>query len=282
MRMLFLAFLASTCFACAPQPVQPLLGQTSSNAQIRSASVPAVRDTLSLAKHVVRVVCKATGNLGTGFVHTSGKVITAAHVVDGCNASQVEINVKNQVIKVGKIASDAFLDVAMLSPSETVGAGLKVGTGQGVSIGDTVVTWGFPAGYFGLDAMVSVGYLAAIGPVPTSTKPVLRAFVNGAFNAGNSGGPVIDVQSQTVVGVVHAKLAPMPVDVQAALGALQNQSSGFVYTATTPDGRQIQFSEAQVVSRVLQHLQSQTQLVIGLSVLLGDLRAFLEAQGVTP
>ena len=36
------------------------------------------------------------------------------------------------------------------------------------------------------------------------------SYVNGAFNLGNSGGPVIDPDTLTVVGVVHAKMAPLP------------------------------------------------------------------------
>jgi hypothetical protein len=36
------------------------------------------------AKSVFRVVCAAKGVFGTGFLHKSGNIITAAHVVDGC------------------------------------------------------------------------------------------------------------------------------------------------------------------------------------------------------
>jgi len=262
-------------------PTSPLI-QTSSSAGELAQTPRAVRDTQPLSKSVVRVLCKTRGSLGTGWVHTSGRVITAAHVVEGCQPTDVEVHLGNRAIKVVDLKADPFIDLAALETSERIPGGLRIGTGENVAVGDVLVTWGFPFGYVGLDAMVSVGYLAAVGPVQTPTKPVMRAFVNGAFNSGNSGGPVIELQGQTVVGVVHAKLAPLPEDVQAALLALQKQSSGFVYTATTPDGKKFEFSEAQVVSRVLDHLRSQTQLVIGISVLLGDLREFLTKHGIKP
>lgn len=262
-------------------PASPLI-QTSSSTGELSQTPRAVRDTLPLAASIVRVLCKARGSLGTGWVHNSGRVITAAHVVDGCQPAEIEVHLGNRAVKVVDLKADTFIDLAVLETSERIPGGLLIGTGENVAVGDVLVTWGFPFGYVGLDAMVSVGYLAAVGPVQTQTKPVMRAFVNGAFNSGNSGGPVIELQGQTVVGVVHAKLAPLPADVQAALLALQKQSSGFVYTATTPDGKKFEFSEAQVVSRVLEHLRSQTQLVIGISVLLGDLREFLTKHGIKP
>lgn len=241
-----------------------------------------VRDTLPLSRWVLRVACKKNNSAGTAFVHSSGRVLTAAHVVEGCSPADVSLFVKDSPLPVVEVVADRWLDIALLTPRDALGTGLTVGSGDGISVGDTVVTWGFPMGYFGLEPMVSVGYLAARAPVPASPKPVLRAFVNGAFNLGNSGGPVIDVRTLTVVGIVNAKMAPVPPDVASAMAAMQQQSSGFVYTAKTPDGRTVSLSEAQVVSRVLEHLQSQTQLVVGTAVILGDIREFLKKHGIEP
>jgi S1-C subfamily serine protease len=230
----------------------------------------------------MRVQCKSSGSTGTAFVHKSGRVITAAHVVDGCPVADLGLFIKDSRLAVADVVADSWLDIALLTPKGSLGSGLPVGSGEGLQLGDTVVSWGFPMGYFGLDPMVTVGYLAAVAPVPAKPKPVLRTFVNGAFNLGNSGGPVIDVQSLTVVGIVNAKMTPIPSDVAAAMTAMQNQSSGFVYTARTSDGRTVTLSEAQVVARVLEHLQSQTQLVVGTAVILGDVREFLKKHGVEP
>lgn len=241
-----------------------------------------IRDTQPLSQFVLRVICGSSGSAGTAFVHSSGRVITAAHVVAGCKTEDLSLFIGNSKLGVAAVAADAWLDLALLTPKDRLKPGLPLSSGADVKVGDPVVTWGFPGGYLGLDPLVRVGYLAGVGPIPAQPKPVMRAFVNGAFNLGNSGGPVIDVASLTVVGVVNAKLAPVPADVQSAMTAIEKQSSGFMYTATTPDGKTINVSEAQVVSRIIQHLQSQTQLVIGTSVLLGDIRNFLVAQGVAP
>jgi hypothetical protein len=109
----------------------------------------------------------------------------------------------------------------------------------------------------------------------------MRGFVNGAFNHGNSGGPVIDLTTGEVIGVVHAKLAPLPAPVDAALTALKNQTSGFGYDGNV-NGKPVHMTEAQVVESVLEHFASQVQLVVGVMVLPTDVRTFLTANKVTP
>lgn len=257
-----------------------------SGGQETAAPVPAkraVRDTQSVARWVFRVSCKSSGLAGTTFVHRSGRLITAAHVVEGCKPEDIVFYVKDVEKPVTAVVTDAWLDLALLTPKDALGTGLAlVDAKTELAVGDTVVTWGFPDGYFGIDPMVSVGYLAGLSLVPAKPKPVGRAYINGAFNHGNSGGPVVDVNSLAVVGVVHAKVAPVPADVKSALEVMGKTSSGLQYTATRADGTSVSLSEAQVVSRVLEHLQSQTQLVIGMAVLPGDIIAFLKAQGVEP
>jgi S1-C subfamily serine protease len=106
--------------------------------------------------------------------------------------------------------------------------------------------------------------------------------VNAAFNSGNSGGPVIETASMSVVGVVNAKLAPIPAEIEAALGALERQAAGQTYTVTRPDGSRFQLTEAQLVARILHYLRSQTQLVLGTAVTSTDVADFLRQNGVDP
>jgi hypothetical protein len=106
--------------------------------------------------------------------------------------------------------------------------------------------------------------------------------VNAAFNSGNSGGPLVDVETGDVIGIVDSKLAPISPQTASALNALQSQISGMVYQATGPDGKQTSVSEAQVVALILNELRQQTQLVIGMAVLPTDLKKFLKAQNVDP
>ena len=48
------------------------------------------------------------------------------------------------------------------------------------------------------------------------------------------------------------------------------------------DGTKVKFSEGQIIAKVLDHLRSQVQLVVGKAVVLGNLRNFIKAQGIKP
>jgi hypothetical protein len=106
--------------------------------------------------------------------------------------------------------------------------------------------------------------------------------VNAAFNGGNSGGPVVSLQDGSVIGVVSTKLAPEPQLIAMMLKELSTQKFGFKYTASFGDGREVSFSEGQVIAEILDYLRSQVQLVIGHAVRAQDLRAFLQERGVEP
>lgn len=152
-----------------------------------------------------------------------------------------------------------------------------------MKVGSQVSTWGFPGGYRGRSPLLSVGYLAGMdGRKLPNGNIVKRWVVNAAFNLGNSGGPLIDIEDGSVMGVVSSKLAPVPADVESAMKALTTQNFGMQYTATRPDGSTFKISEGQVVAMVLEHLRNQTQLVIGHAVLLDDVRSFLKQHGVQP
>jgi hypothetical protein len=59
MRILLVVVVAVTSMACEAQPQFPLLAQTSRDAQLSTPTPRAIRDTLPLAKHVVRILCTA-------------------------------------------------------------------------------------------------------------------------------------------------------------------------------------------------------------------------------
>ena len=232
---------------------------------------------------VVRVICPSTDSGGTGFLHHSGRVVTAEHVVAGCRAPAV-IDVHGKRIGVSKTFTDPELDLALLSLSSPLKApALPISALRQFSTGSQVSTWGFPGGYNGLVPLLSVGVLAGseARKLP-SGKIVQQWVVNAAFNRGNSGGPLLDIETGAVIGVVSSKLAPIPSFIQGALDVLSKQGSGLQYNATLPDGTTKSFSEGQVVAMVLDHLRGQVQLVVGKAVMLGDLRAFLQSQGVKP
>jgi len=237
---------------------------------------------------VFRIQCPTTRSAGTGFLHSSGKILTAAHVVTDCPKLGIRILIPSgKEVKGTVIAIDSKVDLAVISPNNPLpGTPLLISNSNSLSLGAQTVTWGFPDGYSNLEPMLSVGHLSGIDFVPVSeTETRKRLVVNAAFNSGNSGGPLVDVESGEVIGVVSTKLAPIPQDIQTELDYLKNHEGG-IYSGGVrrqfPDGTSKLLSRGQVIADVLFFLRRQTQLVIGHAVMLGDLRDFLTKNDVTP
>jgi transposase len=234
---------------------------------------------------VFRVLCPARQSSGTGFLHKSGKVITVFHVVSGCAAQDILLlGVQGEAIKVSNVLVDADVDLALLTPAQDMKAPtITISESDRHTIGPQVSTWGYPAGYNGLAPLLSSGYLSGTDNIPgPSGKRITRLVVNAAFNSGNSGGPLVEIESNRVIGVVASKLAPLPLYIEKALKALKEAKYGIIFTKTKEDGTKEEVSEAQVTEEILQYLRSQTQLVIGHAVLVKDLRSFLKANGLDP
>jgi S1-C subfamily serine protease len=146
-----------------------------------------------------------------------------------------------------------------------------------------VSTWGYPDGYHGFAPLLSSGYLAGVDRVNVSNqKSVARLVINAAFNLGNSGGPLLEIEKGTVIGVVSSKVAPLPPDIESALAALKSDRTIMSFEKTMPDGTKEKKSSSELLEEVLQYMRSQTQLVIGHAVLPSDLKAFLKSNGVDP
>jgi S1-C subfamily serine protease len=134
---------------------------------------------------VLRIICIQQNSAGTGFLHKSGNILTADHVVRGCpkpiialpNGTQVEATI---------MAADQDYDLALLKPNTPVTAPpLPISEKNDLTIGTQVSTWGFPGGYFGVTPMLSVGYLAGIDGLKTATGKIIRQWVvNAASRAG--------------------------------------------------------------------------------------------------
>jgi S1-C subfamily serine protease len=201
-------------------------------------------------KSVIHVVCPKENWAGTGFVHKTGKVITAEHVIHPCSEILV-IPSEGPPIAASVMAADEDLDIALLVPRSSIGEiGLPISTRSDFAVGTQVSTWGFPAGYPGREPLLSVGYLAGTAPAKRAKEGniIQQLVVNAAFNGGNSGGPLLDIETGEVIGVVASKLAPISPTAASALEALKGQQSGFIYQATRPDGSKFNMSEGHVIS----------------------------------
>jgi len=234
---------------------------------------------------VFRIVCPSRNKGGTAFIHKSGLAITAAHVVAGCAPSEILlVPISGEPIHVTNMVSDADLDIALLYLAKSIpGPFLPIATENNLTIGAQVSTWGFPMGYNGSAPLLASGYISGVDNVKTeSDKLVTRLVVNAAFNLGNSGGPLIQIDNGTVIGVVCSKIAPLPHEVESALSALKNDRTIIAFSKTRPNGSEEAMSTSQVLEEILQYMRSQTQLVIGHAVILSDLKEFLQYHGIEP
>lgn len=234
---------------------------------------------------ILRVICRPTSLGGTGFLHKSGNILTAAHVISECRpADLMIITSSGQLFGVSNVISDADKDVALICPDAKIpGTPLIISAKAEPAIGEQVSTWGYPGGYDGLLPLLSVGYFSGtqIFTLP-SQQLVQRWVINAAFNGGNSGGPVLSVEDGLVIGIVSSKLAPLPKSVEQILTVLASSKNILQYERHNPDGSITSLSEGQIVAEVLNYLRSQVQLVIGYSVTTKDLKDFLNANGITP
>ncbi len=289
----FISMLFLSCISAKPE-LKEGVGRKQSEKNSSKDQIPvtspmttdlAGRSGVVAIRSVLRVLCPSKNIGGTGFLHKSEKIITAAHVVASCKASDLLlVDAAGKRTKISDVVIDNEVDLALLTPDLKLnGNTLSISSKNKFSIGLQVSTWGYPSGYNGLAPLLSSGYLSGIDAVKTTSgQHIQRWVVNAAFNSGNSGGPLVDIETSEVIGVVSSKLAPLPPYIESALKALKSQKSGFVFTKTKPDGTTENVSQAQVVEEVLQYLRSQTQLVIGYAVMIGDLKTFLKANGVEP
>lgn len=271
--LLVTAVLASTaCASAAPSvavtlPVAPPLTTSPGS------------NGLAVSKAVFRLLCPSHNRSGTAFADQSGLLLTAYHVIQDCPANDLEArSADGRVIKVSTAIWNVALDVAALTPTVPLsGPRLQLSTRPQLDFGIQVSTWGFPEGYLGANPLLSVGYLAGEQPVPVPGGIVTHWVINAAFNAGNSGGPVFDLEDGTVIGIVDTKLAPIPQPIIDAIKVMTKNPNGVQYPAVGADGKPMNLSEAQIVAAVLDYLHSQTQLGIGTAIKSGDVTAFLKA-----
>jgi S1-C subfamily serine protease len=232
---------------------------------------------------VLRVVNIINNTAGTGFAHKSGVIITAEHVISSSKDEDIILILySGQKVKIKSSVKDQNRDLAILYPeSEVKVPTLSISEKSSLSIGDNVAAWGFPSGYHGLKPLLTVGYLSGEDHPGLINSPS-QWVINAAFNRGNSGGPVVRLEDSTVIGVVSSKLAPLPTSTETALKALSGTKYGLQYTKREAGREPEQVSEAQVVAEVLEYLRSQTQLVLGFAVKLGELRNFLQENSIDP
>lgn len=233
----------------------------------------------SVVDSVFLIYCPKTQNKGTGFLIKEGYIITNYHVVEGCEARDiVAISSYGTKIKFKNIIVDMDRDLAALEPIQKIEGGLELSdSNRDLKVGMLVSTWGYPLGYNGPAPLLTTGYLSGFSDVRIKDNDTIvkHLVINGAFNPGNSGGPLLISNDNKVIAVVVSKHVPMSKFLKSALQALEDQRSGFQFTATNGKGNTRKYSEAQIVAELLKHHQKLTQVVIGEAIALSELKSFL-------
>jgi S1-C subfamily serine protease len=230
---------------------------------------------------VYLVTCQKTQIKGTGFLLTSGIVVTNEHVVRDCAHNELQatsslgetVEFKNSVV-------DPRRDLALLRPARSLKGGLKLGEDANPPLETRVTTWGFPLSYNGPPPLLSVGYVAGYTAATDGGIPVRHIVVNGAFNPGNSGGPLFVANDNRVVGVVVSKWKLLSQNAPMVIRGLRRsatKTSG-TFSLTMPDGTVKSVSNEEAVASVLEEFYNRAQVVIGEAIAVSELKAFIAAQ----
>lgn len=162
--------------------------------------------------------------LGTAFSLGNSRVATAFHVVGAEDRNLVLIHPKVTSFldyqdtsdtnvtssPLSMVAADPIRDLCVLQLSgASISGGFTLGSTDGVPPGNAVATLGFPHANFG--RMVLTQQMAHVGArilIENSGQKSKHIVLNTQAREGQSGGPVLDVATGSVVGVLLGSYAP--------------------------------------------------------------------------
>jgi S1-C subfamily serine protease len=275
--------------ACQHYPGTSATGSVVEQASITDGVPVATRWVLDAAGEVQRnsitsvylMTCPKTERMGTGFLLKSGIIVTNEHVVHGCAPHEmVAKSPLGETIQFKGLAIDPGRDLALLRPAKTLSGGLDLGQDVNPPLGTPVTTWGFPLIYSGPAPILSVGYVAGYNAALSGETIVRHIVVNGAFNPGNSGGPLFIANDNKVVGVVVWKRRLLSQLVPTVIGGLKKASSKFfgTFSFTMSDGTVRPVSNEEAIALVIEEFYDTVQVVIGEAIAVSELKAFIAAQ----
>lgn len=162
--------------------------------------------------------------LGTGFFNTEGKIITCAHLLNNLTEEQIGNLKANVMIKQdGDLETYQWMPITLPKDKKDIKndlaifeilnishiKGLQLGDSEKVEVGQDVYFIGFPYAAqlindgFGITLVANKGIISNIKRDGVeSTHPRNWFIVDAISNPGNSGCPLIDLETNEVIGVM--------------------------------------------------------------------------------
>ena len=136
-----------------------------------------------------------TVRTGTAFfVSESGKLLTAAHVINGCLRAQIQFEDNSHDVEV--VGSSSLLDVALLQSEVITDKFLALRAEPKIVLGERVSTAGFPLkNVLAASANLTVGNVSSLKALPGSLG---KFQFSAPIQPGSSGSPLISEQGELI------------------------------------------------------------------------------------
>ena len=144
---------------------------------------------------------------GSGFVLTEdGYIVTNNHVVADASEGSIVVQLySGEEYPAAIVGTDSMNDVALLKIEAEGLQTITIGDSDQIEVGETVEAIGNPLGE--LTFTMTAGYISALDREITPDRtPINMLQTDVAINAGNSGGPLFDMDGN-VIGMTTAKVS---------------------------------------------------------------------------
>ena len=178
------------------------------------------------------VYIKQGESTGTGFIISQeGNLVTCNHVVAGGAAAKVYLTDRELQLDAEVLRRLPERDIAILKIEAPDLIPLVLGQCEDVAEGDEVMFCGFPFAIKTLtthkgiiSAKFTAGQQADSFPTLHPSTNVLQ--LDATVNMGNSGGPLLKLENQRVVGLVNARFGRIPDEWIQKVGAAKGLIAG--------------------------------------------------------
>lgn len=144
---------------------------------------------------------------GSGFVLTeNGYIVTNNHVIAEANTGTIVVQLySGEEYPAQIIGTDSMNDVALLKIDASGLQTVTVGNSDEIEVGEEVEAIGNPLGE--LPFTMTAGYISALDrEIDTDGTPINMIQIDAPINAGNSGGPLFDMNGN-IIGMTTAKVS---------------------------------------------------------------------------